>query len=280
MKIINDGIPDLIYRAITNDVYDRGEHSDISVTQLIAPPQQVRIKRDHYHDIVKKASDMTHAFMGQLRHSILERVSIDGAIKERRFYADIDDRKISGQIDFWFDGKLTDLKTTSVWKIKDVIANGSDEWESQLNIYAWLMRLSGYDVSSCSILMIATDWKRSDSLRYKDYPKVFTEIEFPLWDDKECGRYISERLKLHFQNEIIQCTDAERWKKDDVYAIMKKGRKSALPGGLCKTEQEANEKMKSLGGTHIDHRKGGYTRCDKYCDASPWCGQLNSDNSA
>jgi hypothetical protein len=57
---------------------------------------------------------------------------------------------------------------------------------------------------------------------------------------------------------------------------MKKGRKSAIRGGLKDTEQEAIDFVETLGKSsyYIEHRPGRNIRCEgNYCQVSQWCNQ-------
>ena len=71
-----------------------------------------------------------------------------------------------------------------------------------------------------------------------------------------------------------ECTEKERWAKPDTYAVMKKGRKSALR--LLPTEEKAKQFMKDYKVSKdlsIDFRKGVSTRCEGYCEVSQFCKQ-------
>jgi hypothetical protein len=84
--------------------------------------------------------------------------------------------------------------------------------------------------------------------------------------------FIQERLKAHFVNPPT-CTDEDRWKKEDSFAVMKTGRKTAMR--VLSTLPEAKQWMTQNGGTHVDIRKGEYTRCENYCNVSTFCPLFN-----
>ena len=70
------------------------------------------------------------------------------------------------------------------------------------------------------------------------------------------------------------CTATERWRKEDKFAVMKSGRKSAWR--LFDTEQLALDFIKSQNmvkgvGCDIVHRKGEDVRCQHYCKVNQFC---------
>ena len=73
-----------------------------------------------------------------------------------------------------------------------------------------------------------------------------------------------------------ECTAEERWAKPDTYAVMKKGRKSALR--LLPTEEKAKEYIGDQN-LSIEFRKGVSTRCEGYCEVSQFCKQYRESVS-
>jgi len=77
------------------------------------------------------------------------------------------------------------------------------------------------------------------------------------------------------------CTASERWEKQSTYAVMKKGRKSALR--VLETEKDAFQWCADNGyllegngvkpGFSIEFRQGESTRCEKYCSVRDFCRQ-------
>ena len=94
----------------------------------------------------------------------------------------------------------------------------------------------------------------------------------------------SSKLRLH--NKLPLCSDDERWKKKDSWAVRKKAQKRALR--VLDTEEEAIKYMewhkntdsaympKYTGGYEIDFRQGEYNRCKgNYCSVADFCQQYN-----
>ena len=98
-----------------------------------------------------------------------------------------------------------------------------------------------------------------------------------MWTDDERQKFVEKRIREHQdarEGNWRPCTDDERWKKDDKYAVMKKGRVSALR--VLNTYQEAVTWMvenEPKGTVTIEERPGEYTRCNEYCSAAPFCQQ-------
>tara|TARA_R100000963_G_C4638345_1_gene102151 strand:+ start:787 stop:1680 length:894 start_codon:yes stop_codon:yes gene_type:complete len=280
-------IPNEIIRSITNDGYDSGG-ADLSATGLLQPPQIRILKREHDSEITTDVSDRIWILLGTSVHNILERANEGNTetLTEQRMFAQIDGYKISGQTDsISIEDKIVkDYKITSVWSVLSCQKKIKPEWEQQLNIYAYLYRLNHKtDVSALNIIAIMRDWSKNGRLRNKDYPKCAVEvIPIPLWSEEEQLDFIKERIKIHKTADLIfdldgttpECTAEERWAKPDTYAVMKKGRKSALR--LLPTEEQAENFMKDYKVSKdlsIDFRKGVSTRCEGYCEVSQFCKQ-------
>ena len=295
MKYTNKhNIPNEIIRSINNDGYDSGG-ADLSATGLLQPPQIRILKREHDSEITTDVSDRIWILLGTSVHNILERANEGNTetLTEQRMFTQIDGYKISGQTDsISIEDKIVkDYKVTSVWSVLSALKEGKPEWEQQLNIYAYLYRINyKTDVSALNIIAIMRDWSKNGRLRNKDYPKCAVEvIPIKLWSEEEQLDFIKERIKIHKTADLIfeldgttpECTEKERWAKPDQYAVMKKGRKSALR--LLPTEKKAKDFMESYKVSYtdmsIDFRKGVSTRCEGYCEVSQFCQQYKESVS-
>lgn len=271
MRVTNkSGLPESIVRAITNDPYEGG--GDISVTTLIAPPQMRLLKNHHHDELEEDAADRIWSLIGQAVHSILERID-DGSIKEKRLYMDVSGWSVSGQFDRYLNGSLIDYKITSVWSVKQGIKR---EWEEQLNLLAALCRANGYVVNNLGVTAILRDWRKNEAFQYADYPQSqVMAIPVPVWPDWKATQFMAERVELHQRvtnGEHVPCSNEERWYRGEKWAVMKKGRKSALR--LLDTEAEAKAWMeKNDPKGEIVHRPGNYIRCEQYCSVSKFCKQ-------
>ena len=261
-------IDSILSRALKNDPYSPGE-SDITVTQLISPPQQVDLLR--HNKPTETLGDNLKALYGQIIHGILERGAPESAIVEKRVYMNVLGWKIGGQIDLYHEGVLIDFKFTSTWT--ETLGDGIDNTK-QLNAQAALMRANGYPVNALYNGYIYRDWSGSRARREPDYPPEAELIERDLWGDDICLARITEWVADHQKaagGVPRDCTPEEQWHKPDKWAVMKKGRKSALR--VLDSESDAEEWMEANGGTHIEHRPGENTRCLYHCRARHVCPQ-------
>jgi len=295
MKITNNfGMPQPFVDFAINDKYSKGK-ADISITSLIDSPR-VRIMKNVYdNDIEVDAVDMVWALFGTAVHSVLEQSnSSKNIINEERLYASHNGWIISGALDRQEiknnTASIIDYKVTSVWSV----IYGKPEWEKQLNCYSWLFKKNNthnqIKVGSLKICAILRDWNRRDAERKENYPQApIVFVDIPIWDDNSIDKYISDRVSLHQEAQVNYdlnadlplCSDQEMWKKNDTWAVKKKGQKRALR--VLDSEEEAikyidwhNETDKSYTkktDLEIEFRGGEYTRCGNYCSVAEFCNQ-------
>lgn len=275
MKLSNRlNLPDAIVAAVQNDEYSHGT-AHISVTGLLRPPRIGVLEKAHENELESDVSEHIWSLMGQSIHSILERANKTG-IAERRLSMECNGWQISGGMDLVHDdGILTDYKMTSVWKI---IKGIDDEWEKQLNLYAVLLRQHGHQVKRLQVVTILRDWSKMKASLEADYPQAqVVNIEIPLWPEGVAIEFMKERVILHQQASLENlplCTPAERWQREDVFAVMKIGRKSAVK--LYDNENEALKHIEGLSDLSVVKRPGLSVRCREYCSVSQFCKQYQS----
>jgi hypothetical protein len=285
MKITNKScLPEALVKAVSNDPYVKAD-DDISTTQLIDSPQIRALKRENSEEIEEDVSDRIWALLGQSIHTILERANLTGQV-EQRLFATFDEIVVSGQFDHLENEILSDYKLTSVW----AVIYGKVEWEYQLNVLTALCRANGLIVSKLQVVAILRDWQRSKAGK-DGYPELqVVTIPITLWTEEHAQNYIKQRLDLHFNDNTFKCTDEERWYRGEKWAVMKKGRKTALR--LLDTEEEAKEWCLFNGNAKetdygfaiasnitIEHRPGIYNRCENYCSVNRWCHQYQNGRS-
>lgn len=274
MQITNkQGLPGAIVEAIKNDDYTPGEKVDISVTSLLSPPRQVVLRNKHYGELVEDASDRIFALIGQAVHSILERAE-PSAVVEERLYIEIEGWRIAGQFDRLTlrQATLQDFKMMSVWETMNGL---KPEKTAQLNMLLQLAVENGYDnISNLEIVAIYRDWSKTKAKFDKKYPKSQVQrIRVDVWPEEKRLAYITERVRLHQEARVNlpECTAEERWSRPDKYAVMKKGRKSAVRLLDSQEGAEVYIQQKNVPQAHIVHRKGEDVRCDNYCAVKEYC---------
>jgi hypothetical protein len=271
-------LPLPIVNAIMGDDYTPGE-SDITVTQLICPPQMIELTRQNHDRIEEDCSMMLYALLGSVIHKLVEYAPDEpGAIHEDRLYMDVEGWKVGGMYDrsVFKDGLLQDYKVASVW---EYIHGVKFERIAQLNMLATLAEENGYEVKELEAVFFFRDWIRSKALREKDYPPQIQRVPIPLWKRRERLKYLEDRVRVHQaarNGHIAPCTPDDMWQRPNIFAVMKEGRKSALRSKGLTTEalaQEWIDENEPQGDIYIELRPGERVRCATYCKAAPFCPQ-------
>jgi hypothetical protein len=273
--------------------------NDYSCTELLKPPKIVQLEKRHMEEI--KARPLTDqeilgilkAYQGTAIHSALQKSLYyyvqknqkKGYLVERKLWEKILDRKIVGKFDLWLNGALYDWKTTSVWK---VIFGQDKEYEEQLNIYAYLLRINNVKVNIMYIIFWLTDWDKNRARQGGDYPEMqlIQKRIKNLWDMKTQLEFLEYRIQLQIDaedlpdEELPDCTEEDYWGKPDKFAVMKKkGGERAVR--VLDTEQEAKDYIKSSKTTGsdkwiIEKRPGSRMRCEQFCKVNEWCVQYKT----
>jgi len=276
MKITNShNFPPQVYDAYVKTWLedDRPDHG-LSVTELIAPPQQVRLLRERRDEITIDVQDIMAMVDGTRWHSFLQPFAPAGALVEKRLWMKIEGQDISGQPDIYSDGVLIDHKFTSRWGI--VLGDAvKPEYEAQLNLYALLLAANSYpEPRKLELHLRLHDWSATEAGRSAGYPQApIVVLAVPAWTHEARLAYARERVLLHAATPPPPCTAEERWGSPTVYAVHKLGRKSAVK--LHETDAAAKAHASELGGAHYATvRPGVSKRCERYCMARGVCPQF------
>tara|TARA_A100001391_G_scaffold194464_1_gene170805 strand:- start:1444 stop:2367 length:924 start_codon:yes stop_codon:yes gene_type:complete len=290
------GLPEAFVNFARNDKYTKGD-SDISVTQLIDSPRVLLMREKHRDEISTDAMDMVFALFGTAVHAVLEGATGDNVVKEERIYADVKGWTLSGAIDQYEiedDGIIiTDYKVTSVWSV----IYSKQEWVNQLNVYAYLLeKEKNIPVKKIQICAILRDWNRREASLKPDYPDTpMVVLDIPLRSFKARTQYVESRMDIHqearqsfdFDDTMTLCNSDERWARPDKWAVMKKGRKSAIKlfndKEIAEDHIEWKKSQPSKGSKanpylsddyYVEHRKGDNPRCSgNYCGVAEFCSQ-------
>jgi len=182
---------------------------------------------------------------------------------------------------------VSDFKVCSWFALK---GDPKPEWIEQLNIYAYLVETcTEQTVSNLQVYAIVRDWSRRMSEQTRGYPQApIATVPIPLWSADARAVYVRERIRIHAladtsfdleETEPPHCSDEERWMQPTKWALMKKGRKTAVK--LFNSQFNAEEALvpfESAKTHHIEKRAGRYTRCEEdYCGVSKWCKQFKEE---
>ena len=214
MQITNKhNLPEELRRAIIKNNRAPKE-GIISVTELISPPIIRKLKLKYWDVLEEDVSDRLWALLGTAMHSVLEN-HVDGdAFGEERLYAEVDGQKITGQSDIFQDEIVSDWKVTSAWSY---IYGIKPEWKKQVNIYGWLWQENGFKVKTLRINMLLRDWMTSKATGVGKYPMLpFISVDVVKNKKPTVLKYIKERIRLHNQEELVECTPTERWERKGI----------------------------------------------------------------
>jgi hypothetical protein len=291
MKYTNKhNIPIEIIRAVENDNYSKG-NSVKSITGLLQPPKISILSEEHKDTLTVDISDRIWILLGQSVHTILERANEgkEDTMTEERMFADVNGWTISGQTDSISlkDNTLKDYKVTSAWTVMNALKDEKPEWVEQLNCYAWLARENtDIKIDKLNIVAISRDWSKPQYERSGgDYPPApVTVVNIPLWSEEDQLKFIKDKVTLHQEAEaeylisgtLPDCSDAERWKRNDTFRVVKEGRKSAVR--VLPSEKEAEKYIsshKDKDNLDIEVAIGKPIRCESYCHVAEFCDQYN-----
>ena len=241
-----------------------------SVTELIDSPRVTTLKRRHEVDV--DASDMINQLFGDAFHAYLKSHDKSEHAEYKMIEVGVDGCTLVGVVDKYADYTVIDYKTTSVYK---VVMQDFSEWRLQGLMYAWLLRRRGLYTGKLQFIAFLKDWQSSKAKYDDTYPQsqVYVyESDITATDMIEIETFISERLATLTacenvpDDELPLCTDAERWSTKTKYAVMKKGRKTAVK--VCDSLEDAQ----AYGdGYEIETRVGRDRRCEEYCEMRQYC---------
>jgi len=273
MRIVNShNLPAPIVRAAEASVNSHPPKPKTrSATRLVSAPRIYQLMKRHWDDLEQDAVDLLKPMIGTAWHAHLAKYG-KGMVEEF-LSAEIDGWTLEGRFDLYDPetGTLTDYKTASVFSF---LLGEKEEYTAQLNCYRWLLEKDGNEVKKLELAYTFTDWqwRKNVSEDYPDAPAKVVTVD--MWDMVKTETYIKERFAIHKFSETLAdetlplCTDKEMWAKPEKWAVMKVGRKSALPGSLSNTEGEAvayKFKHKDQKGLSVQHRPGERTRCERFC---------------
>ena len=278
MKITNTlNLPQPFVDAASRDYQYKDKQ--YSVTALLKGTCQAILERRHADEIEQDVSDMIWAIFGTAVHSILENgQETENQLKENKLVIDVRDYKLSGIFDL-YDAEtktVTDYKTGSCWK---VIYNDWDDYRNQLLMYAFMLRSIGFECNRGQIVMLLKDHSKTKAMTDSSYPQHSVHIEtfdFTENDFANIEMYIYKKFDeiKHYEqlpdDQLPPCTPEQRWHKDDVWAVMKKGRKTAVK--LYNKEDQAYDHATREGDSfYVEFREGKDGRCEDYCSVKDFC---------
>jgi hypothetical protein len=260
-------LPPAIYNACSQ-VFDLTPDGTFRVSELTSPPQQYSLKRKHFKELTDDASSRLWALLGTSVHYVTEKHSPDGSLPEEKLSVEFQGSVIKGRVDLIHGEELHDYKVTSVWSY---IFGDKPEWETQLNLYAWIANQKGQMITRLIVYAILRDWQTSKA-HDADYPPIpFAEIEIPMWSRGKVEDWLSKKIYELQTDTPRPCTPEEMWERPSKYAVMKKGQKKAVK--LFDNSEDATTMAYNTTNLYIETRPGSRIRCESYCIVKDFCPQ-------
>lgn len=271
-------------RELTTKAYDH-----IRVTTLIKAPKPALLREKHWDELEVDAVDSIWAIFGTGIHKALEGHEDPLNRAETTLTTQYMGITIQGTIDLMTINPeddsivIKDYKTTTAW----ASSQDKPEWESQLNIYAWLAKRLGYNIVGLEVVAILKDWARAEAARDPEYPQSPVKVvPIMMWTDEEAELYIKSRVELHtgaqddhlFEKSLPDCTPEERWYRPGKYAVHNTG----TPNRALKIFDSVDEARifalayngKKGTTTTVVSRSGKSAMCHGFCDVSRFCNQF------
>lgn len=284
MKITNKkNLPSQLQRALEREYTYKEKR--YSVTSLLSPVRQTQLVRRYHDEIETDVKDSIWLLFGQGIHKAIEDVEYAPHEKvEQKLEAQFGEYTLSGIVDYinTKEGYILDWKTTSTYtyKFRDKPRSSIDGYVKQLKMYALLWyEHSGQWIQKGKLALLLKDYKDNPYPKADDPDGAVQVLEFDLGTYEEIDHYVRTQFQVikEYENEpdilLPLCTQEERWNDGDKYAVMQKGRKSAVR--LYDREEEAlrhiSEAFADGKKLELQVRPGEDRRCKKYCNAAKFC---------
>lgn len=313
LKYSNQGdIPLSLAVFLASDWYDHDDDPNtISVTSLIKPIRQtILAARVPAESAVVDISNLLQSRMGTAIHDgvekawvknyanalralgyperVIQKVKVNPTSEEvtddiipvyieRRTKKQVGNWKVSGKFDLVFDGRVEDMKTTSVFTAMN---NTSDEkYILQGSMYRWL----NPDIitkDEIAIQWLFTDWNKVRANSDPKYPqRRHMQKIFPLMPIAATQAFVERKLnqlEAYWdapEDEIPQCSDADLWRSEPVFKYYKNPEKTTRSTKNFDTHQEAMLRYIEDGSVGLIKEVPGQATACKYCPAFPVCTQ-------
>ena len=276
--------------ALTRDEHELGD-SQYSVTQLLKTPRQLQLYRRHKDWVTRDAVDMWNTFIGHCVHGGIYQ-SVKGNpdyILEKRVEHNVGEITIGGTPDAY----QISTKTLFDHKTMQTSAYGlevKDGYEEQMNIYAYILELQGFEVENIMLNVIYLDWriaaaKYAEQGKYPPAPVALIPIK--KWSRDVVESFIDSRVALHRAAELLDdhelpdCSAEDCWESEQKLAVYRKGFNGGPSGvralKLCNNNREVSDwvawKKMSMKDLVVVDRPRTRRKCEMYCDAAPFCNQ-------
>lgn len=284
-------LPEPYFKSCLRDDHPRFDWDTFSVTELMKGTKEIVLNRRYYQELEQDCVDMIWTVFGTAVHKVMEGHEGEQELAEQRISMEIPCseygiRHVSGGFDLYNAETqlITDYKTTGVYSYQMKLREGTDsDWAKQLRVYWLILAKAGFPVRDVRNTVFLKDWSKTQARRDRSYPQrpiLNIDYEFNGSFNSEVASYMQADLAQKIieildckdlpENQIPDCSKEERWERDECWAVMKEGRKSAVK--RHDSEFEAERHLADLGkGHYIEHRLGTPVKCIDYCSCASKC---------
>lgn len=239
---------------------DKKENIDLnrySISKLLKPTRVAVLSETE--DPIEDVSDHFPAFLGKAVHFYLQN-HVYG-VNEWKLVVPLGEYTIVGIVDRYDP----DTATIIDYKLRKTSKEDISEAVQQIKCYAWMLRKEGIYAQKGKVVHIYKDWSK---LKNQTQSPI-EEFEFPIYSDdiEEAEKWIKSRISAIEQGRktLPMCTDEEKWKGDDKWAVYKTEYDEKAKR-VYDTEEEA-----LATGLIVKRRPGRCLKCECFCPYSKVC---------
>jgi hypothetical protein len=185
---------------------------------------------------------------------------------------------VSGKIDLIIEGRLQDIKKTSVWGYMNQKGVGTS-WKLQGSLYRWLNQEKiSHDELFIQYLLL--DWARAMAKRDPNYPPHAVPVRvIKLMDVQETDKWVREKLRLLQQYadapeaDLPECSEEDLWRSDPVFKYYANPNATGRSTKNFDDFTTARAYMAEKGGKGRIDRVAGEVKACLYCPAFQACKQ-------
>lgn len=183
---------------------------------------------------------------------------------------------VGGKIDLIVEGRLRDIKSTTVFKYTS--QKGVGQWRLQGSLYRWL-NPGKVKHDEFLVQYLLVDWVGAFAKRDAKYPPIAAPTRsIQLMQVEEADKWVTNRLELLDklkdapEASLPDCSDEDLWRSEPVYKYYASGdtTKRATKNFDNPAEAQAFRAEKGKG---IVVEKPGVVKACNYCPARAICGQ-------
>lgn len=196
---------------------------------------------------------------------------------EQRASRSIGKFTVSGKFDFVGDGRVEDVKTTSVYTWINATHDSKYIWQG--SIYRWL-NPSLITKDYMAIQFIFTDWSKAKAMADPAYPpKRHMEKILMLKSPQETEAFVRQKLEQFDalkdapEHQLPACTDEELWRSEPVFKYYKNPTKTQRSTKNFDQIQDARLRFIEDGSVGLIKEVPGQVTACKYCPAFSLCTQ-------